>query len=210
VERVVFIDYGKQAGSRATSAPTAAATDFRTLGGKPHWPGASTIHYAVSTSGCSDDCSGATSQIDAAFDAWQVSGLTFTRSSTGDVDQCGGRDTVAWQSIDGPGGTLAATSVCRTLGPSKRIVGFQTIFDAGDTFSDSGAAGKSDIRATATHEEGHTIGLDHVNAPKDARLTMYPFITDGDIGFRTLGCGDRLGVNALYGTSLSCAGVPLD
>jgi hypothetical protein len=57
------------------------------------------------------------------------------------------------------------------------------------------------------------MGLDHVHAPHDARLTMYPFITEADTGFRTLGCGDRLGVNALYGTSLGCIAnvtVPLD
>ena len=211
VERVVFIDYGRSPGHQALATPTAGATDFRLLGGKPSWPAGSTIHYSVSTSGCSDDCTGAVSQVDAGFDAWQVSGLTFTRATTGDANACGGSDSVTWAAIDGPGGVLASTAVCRTLGgPSKQIVGFQTVFDAGDTWSDSGASGKFDIGAVTTHEEGHTTGLDHVHARRDARLTMYPFITSGDTGFRTLGCGDRLGVNALYGTSLSCLGVPLD
>lgn len=89
-------------------------------------------------------------------------------------------------------------------------MGFQTVFDADDLWSDSGASGKFDIQATATHEEGHTTGLDHVRAPRDARLTMYPYITEGDTGFSTLGCGDRRGVNALYNAGLTCDGVPLD
>jgi Matrixin len=210
VERVVFIDHGRQSAPRAQPQATAAATDFRLLSGHPSWPAGSTIHYSVSTSGCSNDCSRATSAVDAAFDSWQVAGLTFTRASTGDEDACGGTDSVSWAPIDGPGGTLASTAVCRTLGSSKQIVGFQTVFDSGDTWSNSGANGKFDIQATTTHEEGHTTGLDHVGASRDARLTMYPFISAGDTGFRTLGCGDRLGVNALYGTNLSCAGVPLD
>jgi hypothetical protein len=210
VERVVFIDHGRPARSNAqTTTATAAATDFRLLSGQPSW-NRSVIHYSVSTTGCSNDCSGAVSAVDAAFDAWQVSGLNYARAGTGDADPCGGTDSVSWTPIDGDGGILASTSVCQTLGHSKQIVGFQTVFDSGDTWSDSGASGKFDIQATATHEEGHTTGLDHVRKPADARLTMYPYITDGDTGFRTLGCGDRLGVNALYGTNLSCTGVPLD
>jgi hypothetical protein len=39
---------------------------------------------------------------------------------------------------------------------------------------------------------------------------MYPYITEGDTGFSTLGCGDRRGVNALYNAGLTCDGVPLD
>jgi hypothetical protein len=92
----------------------------------------------------------------------------------------------------------------------KEILGFQIVLDADEPWSDSGDAGSFDIRATTTHEAGHVVGLEHVNSPRNARLTMYPFIEIGDIGFRTLGCGDRLGVNAVYATSLSCAGVPLD
>jgi hypothetical protein len=205
VERVVFIDYAKPPGPLAQPTASAFATDFRLLGGRPSWEAGSTIRYSVSSAGCLNDCTGAVSAVNDAFDTWQVSELTFTRATTGDPDPCGGTNSVTWQQIDGSLGTLAFTAVCRTLGPIKQIVGFQTVFDAGDIWSDSGASGKFDIQATATHEEGHTVGLDHVNSPRDARLTMYPFITPGDEGFGTLGCGDRLGVNALYGTSLGCA-----
>jgi hypothetical protein len=212
VERVVFIDYGRPAGPNAQATASAAATDFHLLAGHPSWAADSTISYSVFTTGCTPDCTGATSAVNAGFDAWEVSGLTFTRSNSPDEDPCGGTDSVSWTPIDGSGGILASTAVCQTLGPNKEIVGFQTVFDTGDPWSDSGASGMFDIQATATHEEGHTTGLDHVHKPADARLTMYPYITAGDIGFRTLGCGDRLGVNALYGTTLACGlpYVPLD
>ncbi len=209
-ERVVFIDRGRMA--RGTSSATAMSTDFSLLGGRPSWPASSTVHYSVDTTGCADDCAHAVTAIDNAFNTWEISGITFTRTATGDADGCGGTDSLSWAPIDGPGGILAVTYVCRTLN-THQIVGFQTIFDSGDRWSDSGAAGRFDIQATATHEEGHTIGLDHVHAPRDSRLTMYPYITEGDIGFRTLGCGDLLGVNALYRTSFVCIAnvtVPLD
>jgi hypothetical protein len=206
----VFIDKGVTFAAKPSA--DAMSTDFHLLGGHPSWPGSSTVHYSVNPGGCTGDCVGAITAVDSAFNAWEISGITFTPATTGDVDPCGGTDSLSWTPIDGPGGTLAETFVCRSRA-SHRIVGFQTLFDSGDTWSATGVAGRFDIQATATHEEGHTMGLDHVHAPQDARLTMYPFITEGDTGFRTLGCGDRLGVNTLYGTSLACiAGVtvPLD
>jgi hypothetical protein len=207
VEKVVFVDYAAGAPAQQRTA-SASATNFHLLGGHPSW-GTASVTYSVDATHCTGDCTNAAAAVENAFNTWEVSGIAFTASSTGDANPCGGTDSVTWAPIDGPGGTLAATSVCRIIA-TKQIVGFQTVFDSGDVWSDSGAAGRFDIQATATHEEGHSIGLDHVHSPFDARLTMYPFISPGDIGFRRLGCGDRLGVNALYGTTLDCTGVPLD
>ena len=209
-ERLVFIDKGVTSAAKPTA--DAMSTDFHLLGGHPSWPASSTVHYSVNPSGCVDDCANAVTAVDNAFNSWEISGITFTRTTPGDPDPCGGTDSLSWTPIDGPGGTLAETFVCQSRA-THQIVGFQTLFDSADPWSASGAAGHFDIQATATHEEGHTMGLDHVHAPHDARLTMYPFITEADTGFRTLGCGDRLGVNALYGTSLGCIAnvtVPLD
>ena len=210
LERVVFVDHGVTSSARPSAG--AMSTDFSLLGGHPSWPASSTVHYSVNVGGCTDDCGKAVTAVDKAFNEWEISGITFTRATTGDPDPCGGTDSLSWTPIDGPGGILAETFVCRTL-TSHEIVGFQTLFDSGDPWSDSGAAGHFDIQATATHEEGHSMGFDHVRAPRDARLTMYPYLTEGDIGFRTLGCGELLGVNALYGRSLVCVAnvtVPLD
>jgi matrixin len=209
LEKLVFIDYGRLHAPNAQTAATAAATDFRLLSGHPSWPASSAVSYSVSTSGCSNDCGRAATAIANAFNTWDsFSGLTFTQATTGDENPCGGTDSLSWTPIDGPGRTLASTAVCRTLGPNPQIVGFQTVFDSGDTWSDSGDSGKFDIQNTATHEEGHTMGLDHVHAPRDAKLTMYPYINTGETFKSTLGCGDRLGINALYG-GVDCVTPPV-
>jgi len=207
VEQVVFIDYGVR--SAAKPSADASSTDFHLLGGHSAWPASSTVNYSVDANGCTNDCTNAIAAVDDAFNTWEVSGITFTRATNGDANPCGGIDSVSWTAIDGPGGVLGETSVCRNPA-THEILGFQTVFDSGDPWSDSGDPGHFDIQATASHEEGHAMGLDHVHSPFDVRLTMYPFISNGDIGFRTLGCGEILGVNGLYGTSVDCTGVPLD
>jgi hypothetical protein len=39
---------------------------------------------------------------------------------------------------------------------------------------------------------------------------MYPYLTAGDLGFRTLGCGGLRGKSYLYGTSSDCSAVVND
>ena len=164
----------------------------------------------VGNVGRADDCVNAVSEVDAGLDAWEVSGVTFTRNDAlPGVNLCGGFNSVSWAPIDGLGRILAVASVCRNPA-TKQIVGFAITLDSGDVWSDSGAAVKFDIRAVMAHEGGHVAGLDHVSPPRASRLTMFPRIASGDTGLQTLGCGDRLGVNALYSTALGCVGVPLD
>jgi hypothetical protein len=64
------------------------------------------------------------------------------------------------------------------------------------TFTNSGAAGAYDYESVATHESGHSIGLDHANS-SDA-LTMYYSIRPGTTYARTLAKGDVLGLRARY------------
>jgi hypothetical protein len=64
------------------------------------------------------------------------------------------------------------------------------------TWTNAGAPGAYDYESVATHETGHTIGLDHETA--SAALTMWPSITKGSTAARTLGRGDILGVNSVY------------
>jgi hypothetical protein len=211
-KRVHFVDHAK--GSPGPPQATAAATNFHVS----NHPLGQSLTYAISTAGCSPACSGAASSVAAGFSDWGVSGLTVTQSASAATNPCTNQaNSVRWSAIDGAGGILAATSVCVSL-VNRRIVGFQTIFDSGDRWSSCGsvsacasaASGAFAIAAVAAHESGHVFGLEHVRAPRDARLTMFYAIAANDYGLATLGCGDRLGVNALYGTSLGCGSVPLD
>ncbi len=64
-----------------------------------------------------------------------------------------------------------------------------------------GSADAMDIQAIATHEIGHTLGLDHPkgNPRQTSCLTMYAYGSEGSTIERSLGDGDILGIQALYG-----------
>lgn len=68
------------------------------------------------------------------------------------------------------------------------------------SWSTSGAAGSMDVLNIAAHEVGHTLGLNH---PKGGGgiscLTMYAYANAGETQKRTLGDGDILGIQAIYG-----------
>lgn len=213
-----IIDYAKPPSAHGGPQPSdAMAADFKI--GKQHWAAPTTVGYTIDPTGCGT--SKCASLVNAGFDAWEpLSNVTFTQnSSSNEINACtGAANSVSWQPIDGPGNVLAETFPCYYLA-SGQMAGFDIVFDSGDSWSncDSVAACQGQaavsIRATATHESGHAVGLNHVSAPRDGRLTMYPYIGDGDWGFSTLGCGDQLGVAKLYGSSFTCmAGinVPLD
>ena len=63
-----------------------------------------------------------------------------------------------------------------------------------------GSAGAMDVFNIAAHEVGHSLGLDH---PKGGGgigcLTMYAYANSGETQKRTLGDGDILGIQAIYG-----------
>jgi Matrixin len=215
-ERV--IDYARPPGAHGgPPASGAMVTDFKLA--KQHWVASATVGYTITTAGCgTSQCA---TLVNAGFDAWQsTSGLTFTQnSSSNEINLCtDAPNSVSWQSIDGPGNVLAETFPCYYLG-SGQMAGFDIVFDSGDAWSNCGSVeactGQTaiSIQATATHEAGHVVGLNHVSAPRDGRLTMYPYIDYGDWGFSTLGCGDQLGVAKQYHRSFTCTAggtVPLD
>jgi len=64
------------------------------------------------------------------------------------------------------------------------------------TFSNVGAAGAYDFESVATHESGHSIGLNHANS--SSQLTMFSTVGAGTTGTRTLAKGDVLGLRARY------------
>lgn len=69
-------------------------------------------------------------------------------------------------------------------------------YDTADDLTTEPSSGGYDILGIATHEMGHTMGLQHAGA---SCLTMYPYIDDGSTAERTLGDGDIVGIQGLYG-----------
>ena len=114
-------------------------------------------------------------------------------------------NSVKWVTGDGPGGALAFALVCYETKKHKgekfrRIAGFRILIDELDPWATNGAADKLDIENVIAHEMGHVAGVDHVNKAKHGCLTMYQFSGLGETQKRTLGHGDKRGMDKLYDT----------
>lgn len=62
----------------------------------------------------------------------------------------------------------------------------------------NGEAGKMDFENIATHELGHTFGLDDLFTEACSEETMYSFASTGETNKRTLEGGDIAGIIDLY------------
>lgn len=82
---------------------------------------------------------------------------------------------------------------------TKELIEFDIVFDIADPWSTDGAEGTFDIQNVMTHELGHTLVLDDLRSPKDGALTMHAYTWSGDSVKRTLGSGDILGIQEIYG-----------
>lgn len=71
-----------------------------------------------------------------------------------------------------------------------------TRFSSSLPWSTVGASGAYDYQSVATHESGHSIGLDHANS--SSALTMFYTLPTGTTHARTLARGDVLGMRARY------------
>lgn len=69
-------------------------------------------------------------------------------------------------------------------------------YDDDSDFTNVGAPGAYDYWAVATHESGHSLGLDH--ATSSPYLTMYPEMSPDDVRQRTLARGDVIGLRTIY------------
>ncbi|MEM1543378.1 MAG: hypothetical protein QW795_01685 [Candidatus Bathyarchaeia archaeon] len=63
----------------------------------------------------------------------------------------------------------------------------------------TGEKGKMDVQNIMTHEFGHWCGLDDLYNDEDYWLTMYGYADYGETYKRTLGLGDIIGLQTVYG-----------
>ncbi|KXB07994.1 hypothetical protein AKJ58_01270 [candidate division MSBL1 archaeon SCGC-AAA385D11] len=108
-----------------------------------------------------------------------------------------GTNLVMWSDLDD--GVIAVNTLW--IDPaSKEIVESDVQFNTDYTWSTAEDCPKEemDLQNIATHEFGHN-GLDDLRPLKDGDLTMYAYSATGETKKRTLGYGDELGIQDLYG-----------
>ena len=132
------------------------------------------------------------------FDVFAYRGTT--ESAAGEKDGC---NVVSWGKYS-QSNAIAVTFIWYTrtrVGRSIRmeIVETDTLLNIYYSWSLSGEDGKMDVRNIMTHEFGHWCGLDDLYKDRDYWLTMYGYASVGETHKRTLGYGDILGLQKVYG-----------
>jgi hypothetical protein len=206
----VVVDSVHAPASAGAPVATTEGDDFRLERGGIQWFSGGQVEYTISgTDPLGGDGNTAILAAVATVDN-DVHGITtrtfVNNNATTQTNPCtGSPNTVHWGVIDGAGGIVASTGVCFIL-QTKEIVGFETTIDEEEPWVIGSDATKLDVQNTVTHEFGHVAGLDHVRPPQDGCLTMFPYVALGEIQKRTLGLGDKLGMQDLYASTDVSAG----
>ncbi|MFQ6106841.1 MAG: matrixin family metalloprotease [Thermoplasmata archaeon] len=99
-------------------------------------------------------------------------------------------------------GAIAVTVVWGYFsGPpwARELLEWDQVYDQADyDWSSSGEANKMDFENIATHELGHSVGLDDLYTTDCSEQTMYGYASEGETKKRTLEDGDIAGVKTLY------------
>lgn len=103
----------------------------------------------------------------------------------------------------GQSGAIAITIVWGYFsGPpwARELIEWDMVFDQVDfDWSATGESGKMDFESIATHELGHSVGLDDLYDDRCSEQTMYGYAGYGETNKRTLESGDVTGIHKLYG-----------
>ena len=208
---VTIVDYAEPApASRLNGSFIASATDpcgdgtnqFTTNNGGVRWR-SFPVTYAIDTANSGVDPTTARNAVIDAFEEFDtyMPGQAF--QLTNDYDAATIKFT--WSFLDGNLGQVGQASY--TYNPSTlTLLSAVITLDSGDNWFVSsvqscGSAGSFlDIQNVGAHELGHAVGLGHVS---DNLLTMYPTSFTGETLKRSLGNGDKAGLNQLYGPSWS-------
>ena len=212
IGKVVFVHYPQ--GSVAfwspvnAPAPTDENTRYKYTG--IHWA-VPYVEYTVNPSGAP---AGAGDAVEAAFDTWEAepSHIDFTRLSD-DYSLSGGvfdgNNVVSWEDITEEYPDAIAVAVFWYYQGIKEIIEVDTIMNSVDPWSvnagftgdpdiDLGDTAAYDVQHIMTHEAGHWLILEDLYQWQTQKLTMYGYGAKGELHNRTLGIGDKLGINRIY------------
>lgn len=140
---------------------------------------------------------------DASGNSWDVETATdiYANSIQGGNGRNAGRlddvNQIGWKRL--AAGTIAQTTTWYRVADDVAVES-DGAYNTRFTWGVDGAANKMDAQNIMTHEIGHTFGLGHpANNAANECLTMYAFGAEGETAKRTLGDGDILGIEAIYG-----------
>ncbi|MBM4405210.1 MAG: matrixin family metalloprotease [Chloroflexi bacterium] len=137
-------------------------------------------------------------------------GGTFAGVPSSYTGSSNGTNEVGWGSLSALGysNAIAVTWTWRNRA-TKAAVEWDMVFNTDPGFnwaqSDLGgadpntavvSAGAYDVQNIGTHEAGHAFGLDYVS---EAAHTMYSYGSKDEVKKRSLECGDKAGIQKLYG-----------
>lgn len=112
-----------------------------------------------------------------------------------------GKNEVYFGDIEGSS-AIGVTIIWGTFrGPpsGRELIEWDQVYDQTDfDWSPTGEMGKMDFENIATHELGHSVGLDDLYTSGCSEETMYGYATEGETKKRTLEAGDIAGVADLY------------
>jgi hypothetical protein len=200
IEKITFVHYLKdQDHSKPVWDDT--VTDYRLIAGGVRW--FKTIKYQINPTSSGLTAAEVLDAIKTAAETWDSETsfelfddypiLNYTATVGYD-----GYNTITWGSLDP--GVIAVTTIWY-YPHNKTIVEFDMKFNALYTwqiYPYNTTSNYMDLQNIATHELGHN-GLADLRPLKDAELTMYYASSLGEIKKRSLGVGDILGIQALYG-----------
>lgn len=200
IKKGVFVDYGY---SSPPWYPPKDETDSYRWGPPIHW--AETDLPVDCTVYTKDAPGGAFAAVSPAFTEWDgyTPASLYSTPSENTDDPLGppvldGENTMSWGTIDGPGGIIGVCHYWYWVN-TKEMVEFDIVFDIDETWSTTEDSNAFDVQNIATHELGHTLVLQDLRSPRDGALTMHAYTWLGDTWKGTLGSGDILGVQAIYG-----------
>ncbi len=128
-------------------------------------------------------------------------GSDTTEILAADLDQPDDSNEVYFADVDYPG-AIAVTIVWGIFrGPPswRELVEWDQVYDDVDfDWSDSGEAGKMDFESIATHELGHSVGVNDLYDSLCIDQTMYGYAGSGETNKQTLEDGDEIGIWELY------------
>ncbi|MHC4060624.1 MAG: matrixin family metalloprotease [Planctomycetota bacterium] len=196
VAKVTFSHY-EIAVQQAPPAWDDTQDDFRLIANGVKW--ADTISYEVNPEGSGLSEAVVLGALEAGSEAWddESSFDLFASPVPTDSNSIGRDETnrVVWNALNP--GVIAVTHLWYSP-RTKEMVEFDMEFNTYYQWSTDGDSNSMDLQNIATHELGHN-GLSDLRPPKDQELTMYAYSGLGETKKRSLGTGDILGIQKLYG-----------